>query len=185
MQQRSSSQLLMHFPNQTSSMRNPFLPCWLPPGGCDTAKSPQRVPNVALSESAMGLGSWGGADKRNSLNKPQTCLPEPTCSHWSPLVTCPKYLVLNTFFFPFWVVRFLFLPWEKQVAISGACGTQAYDGRSTPCMEDEIHSLCARGTGLCLCAHSACMAGRPSPTRVLMLEHGMASAPQAQGPALK
>lgn len=53
------------------------------------------------------------------------------------------------------------------------------------------HSLCARGihiathistwiSALCLCAHSAWMAGKPSPTRVLMLERGTASAPQAQ-----
>lgn len=63
----------------------------------------------------------------------------------------------------------------------GACGIQAYECLSTPCMEEEIHSLCARGTALCLCAYSAWMSGRPSSTRVLTLERRMASAPQAQG----
>lgn len=126
MHQRSSSQLLMHVPNLTSSMRNSFLTCWLPPGGYDTAKSPQRVPNVTLGESAMGLGSWGKADKRNELQEPQTSFLEPTCLHWFPLVICPKYLVLNTFppsIPPPHLLGsqvFLFLPWEKKSCYFGS-----------------------------------------------------------------
>lgn len=105
------------------------------------------MPNVALGESAMGLGSWGRADKRNRLQKPQTCFPELTSSHCLPLVTCPKYLVLNTFFPPFWVVRFFYfchgknksLFWEhvgfKPMTVSAL---PAWKRRSTACVPEGL-----------------------------------------------
>lgn len=152
-----------------------------------TLPGPPRECQMLLWESqAMGLGSWSRAGNRSSLHKLQTHLPEPTCLHRFPLVTCPSCLELNTFFFPPLQGSqvFLFLPWEKQVAILGACGIQAHDSLSTPCMKDEIHNLCARGTASCRSTHSARMVGWLRPTRDLTLGHGMACAPQAQVPEL-
>lgn len=163
----------MHCPDLTRSVRNPFLPCWLAPGGCGTARSPWRVPNSALDEPSSGCGvmeqSWQEKLVWSSLHNPQTHLPEPTCLHWFPLVTCLSCLEFSPFFFLLQGSQvFLFLPWEKQVSIFRPCGIQAHDSPSTPCMKNESRSLCATGTSHLL-PWSAWTTEWLSPTRVLTL----------------
>lgn len=93
---------------------------------------------------------WGhGARliKGTNSRNPKT---EPTCSHWFPLVICPKYLALNTF--PpappsIWVVRFFYfchgknklLFWEhvgfKPLTVSAL---STWKRRSTACVPEGL-----------------------------------------------